>query len=138
MGSSVPLQHRVPRWRGCEGLPSLLSATKRGCLPLPFSTISSDKNFFRPLPSFPSWIAVISPTAVAVDVNRCRARSFSLYVSESRPWAKAVEFKIYTRALVDTYSLFALSGDSNSSHRSAFSSFAVSVNLNRQKPKAVS
>lgn len=59
-------------------LPSLLSATMRDCFPLPFSKISSDKNFFRPLPIFPSWIAVISSTAVAVDVNRCKARSFNL------------------------------------------------------------
>jgi len=89
MKNNAPLLHQEIYGRlGYQGIPNLLSATKRDCLPLPFSTISSDKNFFKPLPILPSWIAVISSTAFAVDVNRCRARSFNLQVPKHQPRTK--------------------------------------------------
>ena len=51
---SVPSPHRaISEVSGYEDAPNLLSATKRDCFPLPFSSISSDKNFFRPLPILP-------------------------------------------------------------------------------------
>ena len=145
MGCSRQLSVKRPKDTRGFGIyadaPNLLSATKSGCLPLAFSTISFDKNFFRPLPILPSWTAVISATAVAVVVNRCRAQSFNLHVPKQKS-----NFRTGTQQMKgpracgggSTYSLFAFSGDSNSSHRSALSSFVVSVNLNRQKPIAVS
>jgi hypothetical protein len=53
-----------------EHVPIFVSTTTRLSLPLPFSTTCSCKNCLSPFPSFPSWMAVISSTAVAVDVNR--------------------------------------------------------------------
>lgn len=49
--------------------PSFGSTTERDSFPFPFSTISFVKNSFRPFPTKPSWIAVISSTAVAVVVK---------------------------------------------------------------------
>lgn len=64
--------------------PSFASNTVRASFPFPLPTISSDKNFFRPFPSLPSWSAVISSTAVAVDVKRWRDLSFSLHFEATR------------------------------------------------------
>src|SRR6266850_8331873 len=59
--------------------PSFGSTTTNSSLFLPFSTTTLFRNSFKPFPSFPSCIAVISSTAVAVDVNRCRDFNFSLH-----------------------------------------------------------
>ena len=59
-----------PRWG---------SITTSDSFPLPFPSTSSVKNCFKPFPSFPLCMAVISSTAVAVDVKRCRAFNFSLH-----------------------------------------------------------
>lgn len=54
------------------------SKTAKVSLLFPLPTISSDKNFFKLLVSFCSCNAVISSTAVAVEVNRWMAFSLSL------------------------------------------------------------
>lgn len=73
-------------------------------------------------------MAVMSSTAVAVDVNRWIDFSFNLG-----------DRRIIDQFLCKTrlnermkYSLLAFSGLSNSFHRSALSIFAESVTLNRQ------
>ena len=69
-----------PRWG---------SITTSDSFPLPFPSTSSVKNCFKPFPSFPFCMAVMSSTAVAVDVKRCRAFNFSLHkMNQSLPFSR--------------------------------------------------
>lgn len=54
------------------------SITTKDSFPLPLPITSSVKNFFNPFPILPFWRAVMSSTAVAVEVNRCSALSRNL------------------------------------------------------------
>lgn len=67
----VLLYSKLPWYRdSIHYAPRAASKTARVSLLFPLPTTSSERNFFRVLLSFVSCSAVISSTAVAVEVNR--------------------------------------------------------------------
>ena len=96
----------------------------------PAPPIASIRNFDNVSVSRPSWMAVRSSTAVAVEVNRWIAWTLSL-----ERYSHKGTFSVEKD---QTYALFASSGVSNSFHRSLLSILASLLILKTTKPMAVS
>lgn len=131
----------LERWgefRKATNTPKFLSETSNDSFPFPFSMISSERNCLSPFPSLPSWMAVISSTAVTVEVNRCNDLSFNLKRSKYSV-SQVILLDIWSSTRPEIpYNRFAPSGVSKSFHTSVSEAFAESLILNRQYPSEVS
>src|SRR5882672_9921763 len=92
-------------------------------------------------------MAVMSSTAMAVEVKRCSARSFNLVERVSRSMHRAYRntssaMRAYGNPsegyYIVTHRLLACSGVSNSFHKSALPNLPSLASLNKQYPSAVS